>query len=305
MRTRTQYLAVFAIFFAVQMAALLLAPILYNLQFQAFQDPSSPVNPLLYVVLMVLMTGFMLLLLRYGGDWALRLLFLFAVFFTIYAIFLPLLLTFTSDENLIELVPTAVALGLTFLLYKDPQWYTIDIVGFLVGVGAAAILGVSLGIIPALLLLSILAIYDAISVYKTKHMLALAEGATKLRLPILFVIPTGRKFDMKELDDLDLKDREKDGSRGAMMMGVGDAVIPGILVVSAAVFLSESGSVLIYTVPALITAAFTLAGAFVGFALLMRAVSSGRPQAGLPFLNGGAIVGFLLGHLLAYGNLWL
>ena len=306
MRTRTQYLAVFGIFVGVQVAALLLAPILYNMQLQAFQNPQDPINPIWYVGLMIVMTAFMLLLLKFGGDRALRIIFLIAVFFTMYATLMPLVMSVTPDDYLIEMIPSTTALALTFVLLKDPKWYVIDVVGFIVGVGAATILGVSLGVFPALLLLSILAIYDAISVYKTKHMLALAEGATKLRLPILFVVPSEKEFDMNKLDDIDLNDREKDGERAAMMMGVGDAVIPGILVVSVAVFLSASGSSeLHYTFPALLTAAFTLAGAFIGFALLMRAVSSGKPQAGLPFLNGGAIIGFLIGHLIAFGTLGL
>jgi len=302
-RTRTQYLAVFGIFVSVQFAALLLAPVLYNLQLQAFQDPQSTTNPLIYVGMMIVMTAFMLLLIKYKREWMLRLIFLVAVFFTIYAIFLPLVYTITPDPDIDNVVPTAIALGLTFAMLKRPEWYVIDTVGFLVGVGAATILGVSLGIVPALLLLAILAVYDAISVYKTKHMLALAEGATEMRLPVLFIIPPTRKFDMSSLDDMDLKDREKDGERGAMMMGVGDAVIPGILVVSSAVFLSPGGDILNYSASALLTSMMTLAGSFIGFAFLMRAVSGGRPQAGLPFLNGGAIAGYLLGHLIAFGNL--
>jgi len=304
-RTRTQYLAVFAIFVSVQFTALLLAPVLYNLQLQAFQDPQSTTNPLIYVAMMIVMTAFMLVLIKYQREWVLRLIFMVAVFFTIYAISLPVIYTVIPDPDLVNVLPVAIALGLTFVMLKKPEWYIIDTVGFLVGVGAATILGVSLGIVPALLLLAILAVYDAISVYKTKHMLALAEGATELRLPVLFIVPPTRKFDMSALDDMDLKNREKDGERGAMMMGVGDAVIPGILVVSAAVFLSASGDVLYYSPAALLTSLMTLVGSFIGFALLMRAVSSGRPQAGLPFLNGGAIAGFLIGHLLAFGNLGL
>ena len=51
------------------------------------------------------------------------------------------------------------------------------------------IFGVSLGTVPVILLLVILAVYDAISVYKTKHMITLAEGVIDLKTPILFVIP--------------------------------------------------------------------------------------------------------------------
>ena len=46
-------------------------------------------------------------------------------------------------------------------------------------------------------------------------------------------------------------------------------------------------------------------GSVVGFFILMIFVLSGRPQAGLPLLNGGAIVGYLLGAFLFAGDLGL
>ena len=78
---------------------------------------------------------------------------------------------------------------MTALLIIFPEWYVIDISGVLVATGATAIFGVSLAIIPTLLLLVLLAIYDFISVYKTKHMVRLAEGVMDLKLPIMFVVP--------------------------------------------------------------------------------------------------------------------
>jgi presenilin-like A22 family membrane protease len=47
----------------------------------------------------------------------------------------------------------------------------------------------------------------------------------------------------------------------------------------------------------------TLIGACIGFAFLMRYVATGRPQAGLPLLNGGAILGFLLTYLVVFQDL--
>jgi presenilin-like A22 family membrane protease len=39
--------------------------------------------------------------------------------------------------------------------------------------------------------------------------------------------------------------------------------------------------------------------------MLMRFVLKGKPQAGLPLLNGGAIVGYALSYVLVYGSLSL
>jgi presenilin-like A22 family membrane protease len=78
-------------------------------------------------------------------------------------------------------------------------------------------------------------------------------------------------------------------------MGLGDAIIPTLLVVSANRFLTQTVIVADFVaVPALTT----MVGTFIGFAVLMYFVSSGKPQAGLPFLNTGAILGFVAGVLL-------
>ncbi|HSV42822.1 MAG TPA: presenilin family intramembrane aspartyl protease PSH [Methanomassiliicoccales archaeon] len=303
MRSWKQYLTMFLIFISIQAAALLFAPVLLDLSFQAFDDPQDPVNPLLYILAMLLMTGAILLMIKYAKERFLRLLFTVAIFFTLYAVFLPLAMLVSGDAVVISVVPIGMAFVLTFFLYFRPEWYIIDLVGLIVATGATAILGTSLGIMPAMLMLSILAIYDAISVYRTKHMLTLAEGVMEMRLPVLFIIPESKKFKIEEMEKMDLKDRSKDGERGTMMMGVGDGVIPGILVVSAGVFLSSADGTFQYSVPALLVALGTLVGACIGFAVLMRLVATGRPQAGLPFLNGGAIIGYILSYIIVFGDM--
>ena len=76
-------------------------------------------------------------------------------------------------------------------------------------------------------------------------------------------------------------------------MGLGDLIMPAILVVSAAVFLPGSG-IGAFSIPTITT----MIGSVCGMALLLHLVASGRPQAGLPPLNGGAIVGLLIGWLI-------
>ena len=48
-----------------------------------------------------------------------------------------------------------------------------------------------------------------------------------------------------------------------------------------------------------------MVGSLVGYFILMIFVMSGRPQAGLPLLNGGAILGYLIGAFLFVGDLGL
>jgi len=89
----------------------------------------------------------------------------------------------------------------------------------------------------------------------------------------------------KEIIRIDRFIRENAG------VGVGDVVIPNILVVSAQVF-SNSVKIAMFKLPAITT----LLGGLIGLiTLLIVAERSKRPHAGLPFLNTGAIIGYIVG----------
>ncbi len=194
-----------------------------------------------------------------------------------------------------------VAIVFGILLFKYPEWYVVDFVGIVVAGGVCAIIGISLAILPILVLLIILAVYDAISVYKTKHMVDLADKVVDWHLPILLVIPKNLKYSF--LKQKGLKKQLKEGTeREAMFMGLGDIIIPGTLAISAFHFLSPFTSGAGYT-SNLIVAIGVLIGTLVGFAALMRYVVKGNPQAGLPLLNSGAISGYFITYWLVYQDL--
>jgi presenilin-like A22 family membrane protease len=86
-------------------------------------------------------------------------------------------------------------------------------------------------------------------------------------------------------------------------MGLGDTVIPGLLVVSASIFLPATASFLLTA--NLWAAMGALIGGLAGYLLLVRFVMRGKPQAGLPFLNTGAILGYLIAYALAYQSIGL
>jgi len=185
---------------------------------------------------------------------------------------------------------------------KFPEWYVVDTIGFVTAAGVTAILGISFGAIPAILLLVALAFYDAWAVYRTKHMITLADELTSQRLPILLVIPKKAGYSFREQKSL--KGQIAAGEeREAMFIGLGDLIIPGIMSVSAFTFLTAPGRSFLGLEPNAFVAAGTVLGSLVGFFFLMRFVLKGNPQAGLPLLNGGALLGFLLTNLLAYGYL--
>ena len=265
----------------------------------AFENPNDPLIPVYYIVAMVAFTFAILYIIKKKRENIVKWIFLGAVGFTVFYVLLVTIAAFTYDT-----VSLIVSLGATivlmYYLVKRPEWYVVDIAGILMAVGVIGIFGISLSILPVLILLIILAVYDAISVYGTKHMVALADGVTQMRLPILLVVPkhTGYSY----LEQKPLKQQIDEGEeREAMFMGLGDVIIPGILVASAFNFLPE-GTILGLD-SSLVVALGTLVGAVVGFGLLMRFVLKGNPQAGLPLLNGGAIIGYLISYLLVYGDL--
>ncbi len=273
---------------AIQVIALLLASPFEMSNVRAFDNPESIFNPLYYIALILVFTGFLLLIIRLGRRWILQVIMGVVIISTLYFVYSSLLLTVTDVGWLIAVAATAVT---AFLLFYYPEWYVIDLVGILIGAGAAAIFGISLAVLPTLILLIALAVYDFVSVYETKHMISLAEGVVDLKLPVLFVLPRNRGYSHIEWTRETAAGQQEDKleKREAFFMGLGDAVIPTVLVISANAFLSAPGLAFI-NIPAF----GALIGTLVGYVVLMMFVLKGRPQAGLPFLNTGAIAGFLI-----------
>jgi len=298
MKERSPILAMALIFISVQAVALLLVP-LFPSDYRAFEDADNPVNPFLYVFLLIIITAVFLILIKYGKGSILRAIFLGAMSLTLVFVFLPLVYLLAPNLGAAFAFSIAIAAGMIGAMLVRPEWYTINLVAFVAGCGVTALLGMSLGILPAIILLVALAIYDAIAVYGTKHMVTLAEGVLPLDLPVLFVVPKKKDFSIKQMKARKIITEKSE--REAMLMGVGDAVIPGILVVSAFVFLPEE-------VNAIAGASFlvslgSMIGGILGFAALMSLVQKGRPHAGLPLLNGGTLAGFLLSYVLVFQNL--
>ncbi|MEA1908498.1 MAG: presenilin family intramembrane aspartyl protease PSH [Euryarchaeota archaeon] len=273
----------------VQVLALTMASPMEAEGMQAFENPASVWNPVYYILLILAFTVFILFVIKTDKKYILHAILLFAVAATMYYVFV----IFIGNVPAI-LLTTAI----TVLLYKFPEWYVVDITGILVGAGASAIIGISLEILPTLILLILLTIYDIISVYKTKHMITLAEGVMDLHAPILFVVPKRRDYSFVKQD---FAAEAGDGERGAYFMGLGDAVMPTILVVSASVFLPAGCMAVQLPLLGGIALPVVLAaiGTLIGYTVLMIVVMGGKPQAGLPFLNTGAILGYVAGCVVA------
>lgn len=259
----------------------------------AFENPSDPLNLVYFFLTFLVFTALILLISKYWKKRAVQAIVLVATGLLFLYVFYPLLIMVVPVEWSLGLSIT-LAVILLVMLVKYPEWYTIDISGILTGVGAIAILGISLSIFLVIVLFIGMSIYDAISVYKTKHMIDLADTLVDLRLPIMFVIPKRREYSLVR-ERKSLKEKLREGEeRDAFFMGVGDIVIPGILTVSTFQNISSNG---------LLIALSVLFGTLLGFIFLMAFVIKGKPQAGLPYLCTGAILGYLVSSYLVFGGI--
>jgi presenilin-like A22 family membrane protease len=359
------------IFLLVQLGALALVPTFYEQGYQTVEDPTDPTNSLLYVGAILVATVVMLAAFKYNLDQLIRGLIVFTSgllsWYVFGAVVPPALsgVLGTGPANLLA-IGLAAAVAVALLFY--PEWYVIDSAGVLMGAGAAGLFGISFGLLPAIVLLTVLAVYDAISVYGTEHMLDLAEGVMDLKIPVVLVVPLTLSYSLRDEDfsqtpavdgagegddetpggattasgdsahdgigaqtatateadggesvtgsDGSTVDVGGDGEfelgegrvapegsdapdRDAFFIGLGDAVMPTVMVASAAFFSPAdplgTGVLSVLNLPALLS----MVGTFIGLLLLLRMVFAGRAHAGLPLLNGGAIGGYLLGSLAA------
>jgi len=267
----------------VQLLALAFMPSFEISNTRVFENPSSAANPFIYVILIIGFTLLLLIAMKFKRGWVIGGFILISVAMSIFYIltaFLPLVISL------------ALTIVMLLLLRFYPEWYVIDIIGIFICAGIASLFGISMTTLPAMILLMILAVYDAISVYKTRHMVTLAEGVINLKAPLLFVVPKTKGYSFRE-DQVSISSQSAGKAKGAYFLGLGDAIMPTILVISANWSLHAVG---IYGVN--IPSIGTMIGTYIGFlALLMT--SRDKPQAGLPFLDSGAILGFLAGCILA------
>jgi presenilin-like A22 family membrane protease len=320
------------LFLCIQLGALALIEPFQTAGLQPVEDPDDPTNPLLYVGAIIAATGLMLAAFKFELAWLIRgMVILASVFLSwfVLAIVVPPLVTVGGFNALAALGALAIGAGLAI----HPEWYVIDAAGLVMGAGAAGLFGITFGILPALVLLVVLAVYDAISVYGTEHMLSLADNVMEIKIPVLLIVPVSASYsflddeppsagadaenpkrdadergssdpdepdrtaeDRPEGTDRDESEVEPDPRRDALFIGLGDAVIPTILIASAAFFV-PAPSLGVPGVALTLPALTAIVGMLAGLLVLLWMVLQGRAHAGLPLLNGGTIAGYLLGAL--------
>ncbi len=280
------------IFIISNLLALILMPAYLGYRGSLGEAGNSPWIAFYYLAMVILFTAVVLYIAKKKKINLLKGIFYFGITWTVFYAMFPIFYYFGVPFS--DLISLIFSVFVVIWMAKNPEWYVVNLVGIFMATGVALIFGMALGLVPIIIFLSAFAIYDVISVYKTKHMVALADNVIEYKLPALFVIPAKENYSFKKVKSIktqnkgDTGDKKKSTERDAYYMGYGDVLVPGILVVAAAANFGILAGII------------TLAGAVAAMFLLTVMVNSGKPQPGLPYLNAGAFAGFLL-YLLMFG----
>src|SRR5208337_1376262 len=222
-KTLLPFLAMPILLLAVEIGAILLSLPVQAAGIVAFQNPTDVTNPLIFIAILLAFTALLLVLIRYNLKKVIDAVIKISFFLTFCYIFAALVYAAMGATDLATVLVFALSVIASVVLFRYPEWYVIDTLGILIGAGVASIFGVSLDIVPVVILLALLALYDAISVYKTKPMITLAEGVIDLKTPILFVIPKRKNYSF--IRD-GIGKLEEGGERAAFIIGMGDMIMP-------------------------------------------------------------------------------
>jgi len=149
------------------------------------ENPEDIENAIGLFVYILVMTAFLLIIITFVKFRGITFL------FESLALFATSVIVFGTLIPEVAGILTVLLIGLRFLLRES---IVIKNIACLIAVaGAGSLIGVSLGVVPAAIFLVLLAIYDYIAVFKTKHMVKIAKAITKENVAFAFSIPTREK----------------------------------------------------------------------------------------------------------------
>ncbi len=186
---------ILTIFMLVQFAGILLATQLFNNQTYASavanQISNTPISGLFFVLYIVIITALILVIFRYfKADRIIILWERIIILITSFFVFYVAISSLSADVGY-AVTPQylfsgiAAAFAFLFLYGKMRRPSMKNTAAIISSIGVGLILGLSFGPIAALFLIGILAVYDFIAVFITKHMLTLANVAMQNNLALM------------------------------------------------------------------------------------------------------------------------
>ncbi len=225
-----------AAFLATQLVALFVGYQFLSQEVSIVENPEDAGNAVRFFIQILVSTAVLLLVLHFYKGKRLFQAVEYLLEFSAIQIFASL---FVSAEYSLA---AAIALVGLRILAPDLKMFFLLFATAVVG----GLLGASLGIVPAILLSALLAIYDVYAVFGSKHMIVLAKQMQE----------RGAAFAVH------LNDKKK---KESITLGTGDVVIPAMIVVSS-IRLSDS----------LLPAAFALIGAVAGLMAMIYVLEKNK-----------------------------
>ncbi|MEM0149457.1 MAG: presenilin family intramembrane aspartyl protease [Candidatus Micrarchaeaceae archaeon] len=311
-----QLLQILSMFMIVQFFGLLLATQAFSgmtyEQIKSTQIISSSSSALLYIVYIIVFTAILLLVFKiYKGNKLYLLLEAGVVLVSSFFVFLIVIASLTNSVmyNLYGpgngyVLGIALALSIALVVAKLKMPRLRNVTAIIASVGVGVILGVSFSFIAAFAFMMILAVYDFIAVFITKHMVALGNAAIDRNLSFLVMVDEFKAVPESSIDARSRKEYEKEkkelAKRGGILkdlahdnmvpvtartaLGTGDLAVPLMLAISA------------YKVYLSFTLSFVVVlGAMLGLAITMVILAKfKRPLPAIPPLLLGICIALLI-----------
>lgn len=182
------FLQLFAIFFATQAIGLITAQslIAQDVSVTIITDDKQAVeNSFGLFGYILLFTAMLIILLRILKG---KRLFYVLKALEIMAVFSTSVIVFSILGDLLGVIAGVTMVALRILLSKNV--FLRNVSSIIAGAGAGALIGVSIGVLPAIVFIILLAAYDYIAVFKTKHMVEIAKNVTPQNMSFTYALPT-------------------------------------------------------------------------------------------------------------------
>ncbi|MBN1169833.1 hypothetical protein JXA56_02320 [Candidatus Micrarchaeota archaeon] len=235
-------------------------------------DANEPANALFFIVYILMGAAAMILMIRLLRHYELVFVLMeFALVATAGSIVFYAFIRLFLGMELSTLGAIIMGLALSSLKLIKPGFK--NAAAIFATAGAGVIFGISLGLVPLIIFLVFLSIYDYLAVFKTKHMVEMANFVVRknLAFTVTAKVPTAKPGEKKRID-----------------LGTGDMIAPVMLEVSAMTFSP-------------VATVFVFIGAVVSFSIFLHFVWNKKMVLpALPPIVFGMVVFLLAGFLLGF-----
>ncbi|MGI0100818.1 MAG: presenilin family intramembrane aspartyl protease [Candidatus Micrarchaeaceae archaeon] len=211
-----QFVQILAMFMIVQFVGLLLATQIFTgavySQIKSVQVVSSSIDALFYIAYIIIASVVILLIFKvYKGDKLFLVLEAVVIIGASFIVFLVAIASLQGDafnalfgNTSIAVYVAALALSIALIIAKYKKPSLRNTTAMIASVGVGLVIGTSFSFLVAMIFMVILAVYDFIAVFITKHMIALGNMAIEKNLSLLVMV---NEVEAVPLSSLDRKQR--------------------------------------------------------------------------------------------------